>query len=141
MKIRQGFISNSSSSSFIVGVAKIEDKEKFDIIKNDYIKVLKVGDIKNNWSVNKNDRRISVESFQTSVDIYMEHLTEEDYVAIINISNNEGDDDFYCNDDYDIDYDIDSDFFDKDQQELFEIFTEKNGLSNIDLTYGAGRNG
>jgi len=141
MKIRQGFISNSSSSSFIVGVAKIEDKEKFDIIKNDYIKVLKVGDIKNNWSVNKNDRRISVESFQTSVDIYMEHLTEEDYIAIINISNNEGDDDFYCNDDYDIDYDIDSDFFDKDQQELFEIFTEKNGLSNIDLTYGAGRNG
>ena len=141
MKIRQGFVSNSSSSSFIVGVAKIEDKEKFDIIKNDYIKVLKVGDIKNNWSINKNDRIISIESFQASVDIYMEHLTEEDYIAIININNNEGDDAFYCNDDYDIDYDIDSDFFDKDQQELFEIFTEKNGLSNIDLTYGAGRNG
>ena len=33
MKIRQGFVSNSSSSSFILGIAKIKDKQKWQPAK------------------------------------------------------------------------------------------------------------
>jgi len=145
MKIRQGFVSNSSSSSFIIGIAKIEDLEKFKNWANSFtdVKYKKISDIVNSWDIFKDSEKIVIEAFTgDEVQLNIKGLSEDDYVAYFDICNNEGDSYFYGdNDDYDIDYDIDSDFFDAEQQNLISEFSEDNGLSNVILNYGAGRNG
>jgi hypothetical protein len=154
MKIRNGFVSNSSSSSFIVGIAKIEDKEKFDkyiadnnVILDNYNNfIISYKDINESklYDVRNFKNNISVDSFQTSASIFSDDFKDDDMFFITNIMNNEGDDMFYSNDEYDLDYDIDITSFDKNQQQIYNIFfDEKTG---IDITksvayYGAGRNG
>jgi len=150
MKTRNGFVSNSSSSSFICCVAKIADKEKahawiekFTLDKYDY-KVQKVKDIENDtysdYAYIDGKGNVTVESFQTSVNISEDKLKPEDEILSINIMNDEGDSQFYI-DDYDLDYDIDLDFFDDNQIEIYTGLTKENGFEMIEKTYGAGRNG
>jgi hypothetical protein len=154
MKIRNGFVSNSSSSSFIVGIAKIEDKEKFDkyILDNNITLdnsdnfLISYKDINKShlYDVRNFKNNIIVDSFQTSAEIFSDDFNDNDMFFITNITNNEGDDMFYCNDDYDLDYDIDITFFDNDQQKIYSLFfDEKSGLdiTKSNAYYGAGRNG
>jgi hypothetical protein len=141
MKIRQGFVSNSSSSSFIIGIAKIEDLEKFKKWSKSFtdVKYKKIRDIVSSWDIFKNSEKIVINTFTgAEVQLNINGLSDDEYIAYIHICNNEGDS-YFCGDNYD--YDIDYDFFDTDQQKLISEFSEDNGLSNISLYYGAGRNG
>lgn len=152
MKIRNGFVSNSSSSSFIVGVAKIDDYNIFqkylesNNIKLNYdFKVLSYNDIleKKYYFSRIFNNKLIVESFQTDVELSTNDINDNDLICIVNIINNEGDGDF-INDDYDLDYDIDLSFFEKSQQKIYNMFFDKSSGLNLKLsqaTYGAGRNG
>jgi len=154
MKIRNGFVSNSSSSSFIVGVAKINDYNEFvkyiennNITLNYDVKVITLSNIKESTSYDmyvKNDK-IYVDSFQTDVSLNIKDCKDEDLFLVVNICNNEGDSDFMTSDDdYDIDYDIDMSFFDIHDSKVYDAFySEESGLdlSKSEVYYGAGRNG
>jgi hypothetical protein len=154
MKIRNGFVSNSSSSSFIVGVAKINDYNEFEKylennnIKLNYeVKVMTLSNIKesNSYDMHVNNDRIYVDSFQTDVSLNIKDCKDEDLFLIVNICNNEGDSYFMTSDDdYDIDYDIDMSFFDIHDSKVYDAFyNEESGLdlSKSEVYYGAGRNG
>ena len=154
MKIRNGFVSNSSSSSFIVGVAKINNYNEFEkYLKNnnielDYgVKVLTLSNIieGTDYDLHYSNNKIQVNSFQTYASLNIKDCKDEDLFLIVNICNNEGDSDFMTSDDdYDIDYDIDMSFFGIHDSKVYDAFySEESGLdlSKSEVYYGAGRNG
>lgn len=147
MKTRHGFVSNSSSSSFIVGIAEILDKAKFDeYIKeqnielddwNQYI----VTEDSEHCDIEKRNDRLVVESFETSVSAELKKPGTIFFVT--NISNDEGDGPFW-NDRYcEMNYDIDIDYFSDSQRKVYDMFSDKNSGLNMDnqVTFGAARNG
>jgi len=152
MKIRNGFVSNSSSSSFILGLAKIDDYNKFqnyinqnDIKLNYQITVKTYEEIKEHICYNAKiiNNKIFVESFQTDICLSNDNINDNDLIFIVNITNNEGDNCFMSEYDY-IDYDIDLSFFDNDQQKIYKMFFDDLSglnLNKSEVTYGAGRNG
>lgn len=60
-------------------------------------------------------------------------------IAMFSIGNDEGDSSFWNGSD--MDYDIDFDYFDDIQREIYDGFGEENGIVFVDKRYGAGRNG
>ena len=155
MKVRNGFVSNSSSSSFICAVAKIVDKTKaeewlksLNLDKYDYV-IQKVKDMfEDEFAVccyKKSDGTVIVDSFQTGVSIKGNELEPEDEILAINIINDEGDSEFSIYDEdgdwCDYDYDIELSFFPDNQAKAYTGLIEENGFTLIRKTYGAGRNG
>lgn len=152
MKNRTGFVSNSSSSSFIVGVAEVIDNNKLNSyvlergIKYDSdFKVTTIGEIKSNafWDIKYNNGKIRVSSFQTDVSLNIGEKPDDTKIVYVNISNDEGDYAFIEDEDWgDLNYDIDLDYFDDKQQDIYSVFTSGNsGINNADITFGAARNG
>ncbi len=155
MKQINGFISNSSSSSFIIGVGKITDKKKFEDfcnaneIDNSNIEVLKTSEILSGKSWGYNIRRtddsekvIVVDSFNgDEVSLKFDPSLEEEFIVVTMVGD-EGDYTFNKggDDDWDPDYDIDSSFFDDRDAKLLE-FGKDSGISDYQCSYGAGRNG
>ena len=143
MKIRSGFVSNSSSSSFMIGIAKVKDRKKFD----DFVKTtnFKYEDFlfNNDTWINKIKNNNYVVSgcvnYEPEVSIPLKEVFDEN-VVYFNFGNDEGDTAFYDAND-DLDYDIDLDFFPEYQQKIYKGWTEDAGLENIDKTFGADRNG
>ena len=140
-KIRVGFVTNSSSSSFIICFARIEDKGKAQKIIDRY----------------KEDVDLKVYSGKECLD-EMQHsrwsnwlewdwagidaTPSEDYI------NEHIDDNFIVIKDYaDIEdpewgyYDWDESDHDSIAIEAIDAITEKNGFVDMDCQYGAGRNG
>ena len=141
MKIRNGFVSNSSSSSFIIGIARISDEDKLKkyISENNISNVNIVGldYIKKSWAFIFSGNEIRLESFMSDVSTSFE--TEEDKYIYLNSVGGD-DSDFWNGDEYD--YDIGLDFFDSDEISAYELFKQKYiGIVDADSTYGAGRNG
>ena len=155
MKTRNGFVSNSSSSSFIIAIGKVIDKKKAESF-------IESCDMKNDWSisidklsnmVNKtypatiNDEKIVIECFEgSSVELDRSLLKENDEVLSIYITNNEGDagifDGYIGNGKYgEINYDISLSDLPSRQVRLYDGLCKENGFDCVDKKYGADRNG
>ena len=137
MKIRSDFVTNSSSSSFIICFARIADNNKANDILKKYPDIeVYTGEevmqrIKNsrwgNW----------LEYDWAGIDVtpdkdYIETNIDNSFIVYSDMF------DLYEDDDGEIDYDVDYDDFDTT---VFDCITEKNGFSDVELQYGAGRNG
>ena len=160
MKIRNGFVSNSSSSSFMVGIGVITNHDKFikwknKVDKEDDIQVVNpYEEINESWAnLNQNNDNFTIDApFNDGYqDVY---LSIEEYekiatgraedIAFFCFGNNEGDSAFYDDPEADwpeLNHDIDFDWFSENQQEVYKDFSEESGLSLVCKTYGAGRNG
>lgn len=151
MKLRQGFVSNSSSSSFIIGVGKITDINKFrsyveaNNIKLDYnFNIKSKFDLLNerSYSIKANENKVSLESFiYSEVSLDISGLSPLDMIAIFDYGGGD-DSDFWDGDDYN--YDIDYTHFDQNEQCIMDMFSdEKSGIevSTSEISFGAGRDG
>jgi hypothetical protein len=144
-------VSNSSSSSFIIGIGRVKDEQKLRKILaeegvNDYDYDIKtVKEIKEEKRSDWDNRKFEIESFTYDiVSIDPTQLADDD--KVITISGCRGDDgDFsiYDNDGdwVDYDYDIDINFFDGlPVSEAIKRFDD-TVVDKFDMSYGAGRNG
>lgn len=138
MKCRSSFVTNSSSSSYIVCFARIADEEKAKKILDEYndFDVYTAQEVLNeidesrwsNWleadwaGVDATPSKEYIMSHMDSRFIVHEHC-QDVYV----------DEDGYA--DYDVYYE---DFY---NTEAIDQITEENGFADIDIQYGAGRNG
>jgi hypothetical protein len=151
MKIRNGFVSNSSSSSFIIGIAKINDINKLrkymedKNIKDDYdLTILSKMDILDNkpWQIDIRNGKASIESFiGTDVKIDIENLSPLDTMLTYYFTGH-GDSDFWNGDEYD--YDIDMTIFSENERKIYNMFKDKDSgldIQTSEVNYGAGRNG
>ena len=152
MKTRTGFVSNSSSSSFIVGIGRISDKDKFNTwrkenkVETDYdVSVLKLQDIKEGKSYESNihNGHVTINSFQSSAATKIE--TDDDEFFVVNYAGNEGDSAFESSEWGDIDYDIDVfDYLTNNVKKAIQAFSDINSgidTSTADQSMGAARNG
>ena len=150
MKIRTGFVSNSSGSSFLIGVSVVKNINKCmkyikdNDIKNTTIKTFK--DMKNesSWTYSISEDKIIVDSFDYSeVSVKTKGLKDTDFILTYVFFGNEGDNIFYENGE--MDYDIDLDFFDDSEQRGMAMLSDPEDAGLIkdktDWTYGAARNG
>jgi hypothetical protein len=151
MKTRYGFVSNSSSSSFIVGIGRIpEDMDRSQFIRMPYNADVMQGKefiehSNNKWSP------IAIRAGMLEVngggnsgqDAWIAFDPEKDQEAwfyYININNDEGDDAFLVGDidDYELDYDIDITWFPPEQRKAYE---QLRALEDSQVYFGAERNG
>jgi hypothetical protein len=157
MKTRSGFVSNSSSSSFIIGVGVVKDKDWFKESKGAFermydfsyatVKDVREGNADDlGYSANINRRGddiiVEVESFTGDcVSIVITPDTpDEDIVLIYDGGGSmDGDHYFYDEDSWDYDYNVDFDDFQDDEKEYATIFCSDKVDGSF--SYGAGRNG
>jgi hypothetical protein len=135
MKIRQDFVTNSSSSSYIICFARIADEEKAKVVINkhdidiltekDVRHEMRWGDLGADWAG----------AYICGADRILKEHPDDKYIILeeCNDACEYWDDDM---DDYVIEYD---DNFEID--DVIADITEENGFANIDVAYGEGRNG
>lgn len=165
MKKRNGFVSNSSSSSFIIAVAEVEDIKKFrQYAQENDIKIEDNGGLplstfkelkereSNGWEMERlQEDKIIVESFDCSeVSISSKDMKDGTFVVSYAFYGNEGDGYFYDADDDDWgepNYDrvYDDNFFDSKEEKMLTLFGDPEGAGlkkdNCESSIGAARNG
>jgi hypothetical protein len=145
VKLRNGFVSNSSSSSYIIGVGKLVNEELFikycneNHIGYDIMTTKEIMEFKTKWSCIKRvlkDKTYFVKDAFDGNEVSVEINPElnEKFVSV-----------YYCedieeNEDGETDYDITSNDFGQHGKAIFNI-ADKQLVENWDCTYGAGRNG
>jgi hypothetical protein len=152
MKTRSGFVSNSSSSSFIIGYGIIKDRAKLDAyIKSHNLERCLGDEIKiTDPTIPESIEQVSWENKieivggnSISILVPSELVWTKD-LLIIDIGNNEGDGGvFYGNDDGESNYDAanDIDFFPVYQQECYELLHNNEIIDMGESRFGAERNG
>jgi len=145
MKIRNGFVSNSSSSSFIINIGIVKNEEKFN-------KFLNKHKIKQGWEfimMNmaeylENDDSYPVWSECDWAGYYggkysIDEIFKEDPNAtvFVKIGTGPSDDSHFWNG-YDYDYDVDLSEFDEVDQNIGNV---DNGVMLVETHFGAGRDG
>ena len=154
MKIRQGFVSNSSSSSFIAVFAKVPDDpanmseldKHFDRLKTNPTFLLYIKSGKELIDMSDFDYSYGWDGDWAGVDTApkKKDLDPEAKYIIFQSNGGAGDDDsdFLPDDeDGDFDYDVELSDFRTFEQEIYSHITEENGFTKIKKGYGAGRNG
>lgn len=130
MKIRNGFVTNSSSASYIVCFARVEDEEKankiaekyeFPLLSKEEVEGYKYcGEYGAHWAG----------AIAYSVDDVMQEHPESKFVYMTDYNDADYDEDFYPI--YDYDFTINS--------AISEI-CEENGFADIEISEGEGRDG
>lgn len=131
MKIRKDFVTNSSSSSYIICFARIADTEKAQKIIDKYdLNVFDKDGVneEKNWSGELGADWCGATIYNVD-DILTAH--QDDKFIIIEDSNDAIEDE-WGEADYDYDFSM---------NKAIDKITEKNGFADIDVQYGAGRNG
>ena len=131
MKIRQDFVTNSSSSSYIICFARIADEEKAKAIINKHnIDVLSVEDVRYEmrWGYLGADW---AGACIWDTDRILKEYPDDKYIII--------------EDSIDADWDPetweDIFYYCFDANDVIDEITEMNGFSNIEIAEGEGRNG
>ena len=137
MKTRKGFVSNSSSSSFIVILAEVSAKQEEKVKKEGLGNYLKtgedlLGEMKEGWF------KLGADWAGVFLDLEKEEISEEK--KYFHFEEYSGDDDaFWSEESGGFEYDIDLDFFGSRTQEIYNFFENETGLCK--RGFGAGRNG
>lgn len=138
MKIRHDFVTNSSSSSYIICFARIADEEKAKNILNNYGRQIEVytseevlDEIKHSgWSDWLEYDWAGIDA-TPSKEYIMAH-SDSRFVVVRDYE------DLYTDEDGEVDYDVSYEDFDT---EIIDQIEEENGFADIDVQYGAGFNG
>lgn len=155
MKIRSGFVSNSSSSSFIIGIGVVADEDKLnelktkafkgsDIVVTPLVQLLAdIGEQYSRWwwdSPRIKNNKIEIESFRGDiVSLDITNVDPNAKIAYVDTSGELTDDsDFYTDPDgWDLDYDLSPTVSD---QTLIDVFYS-DAVTSGDASGGAARNG
>ena len=130
MKIRTDFVTNSSSSSYIICFARIADEEKAKPIIDQYnLDVLSASDVKHEMRWGDLGADWAGATLYGTDKILQAH-PDDKYIIIED----------YIEADYDEDYEPIYDY-DFEMNDAIESITEANGFANIDCAEGEGRNG
>lgn len=132
MKIRSDFVTNSSSSSYIICFARIADEEKANkIIEKHKLRVYDVDGVnaKKRWTGDLGADWCGAVIY--SVDDVLKDHPDDKYIII------EDSNEAVWNDEYD-DYDFDYDF---GMNDAINAITEENGFADIECAEGEGRDG
>ena len=142
MKTRQGFVSNSSSSSFIVAAARVVDAKEvekfFATHSNVYDFDIRRFGVTTNMPTCEQGNQVIVESFNDRC-AYLYNMVKGEIYITYSYTGNEGDDSFWNGDE--CVYDIDEDFFSGSERKIIEFFRTSTALKDYDLRIGAERNG
>lgn len=152
MKVRNGFVSNSSSSSFILGLGRVTDLNKAQKIKEAFgysVQIKTLDEIvteNNGWSdPSFKGSNLTLDCDYACVDISLAATMENDQntpFIIVSLHNNEGDG---CEGSelYQAVYeggDLDESYFGT-QGVLLNLNEEEHGVKDYKCTFGAARNG
>lgn len=142
MRIRLGFVSNSSSSSFICCYATVTDIDK----AKKYLKEMKDIEAEILTTEEALARKESWNEFGADwAGVWCEPKIEEDkdyHYLIFESCGGAGDSDHdFMEDDWCCDYDVDYSDFEKFETHFIDGVCKDNGFINIEVGYGAGRNG
>lgn len=131
MKIRSSFVTNSSSSSYIICFARIADKEKAEkIIKEHKLQVFDVDGVngEKNWLGDLGAEYAGAIIY--GVDEILKAHPDDKYIII------EDSNDAYYDEDFEPVYD-----YDFSVNPIIDEITEENGFADIECAEGEGRNG
>lgn len=151
MKIRNGFVSNSSSSSFIATYGRVVDVEKFEKWKSTcphagkykIMNGVSLREMQENGGWNQPITSGFFDCMISESDVMQAIKENPDTLFIYKTGvGPDCDSDFMeSEDDWDLNYDIDLDRFNADDIELYGSSAEYNGVEVISQTFYAGRNG
>ena len=139
MKVRLSHVTNSSSSSYIVCFARIADEEKAKNILDKYKEDIEIYTAQEALDEINNTRSwhswLDVDwagIYATPEKEYIESHMDSRFIV------HEHSEDIWEDENGECDYYVDYDDFDT---EVIDQITENNGFADIDVQYGAGRNG
>ena len=133
MKFRTTFVTNSSSSSYIICFARIADREKAQkILDKEGLDVFNVEDIRQEMYYGELGADWAGATIWDADEI-LKNYSDGEFILI------EGGFEIYEPWDGEPDYDVDyCDFY---EAKTINQITKENGFDNIEIAYGAGRNG